>query len=1280
MTHSFFNNFTNKYPVQKTLKFELIPQGETLNNIEKKGLILQDQNRAVSYQEMKKTIDEYHKWFIELALKNVNLGHINEYIVQYFTPKEERDEKAFVMVRADLRKEITKKFEEGEAKEIFKNLFLKELIKDDLQRWISLYKPELYFNEGFKSFTTYFTGFHENRKNLYSSEEQSTAIAYRIVHENLPKFLDNIKLYEFIKNKSTSIDFEPIYQEMEDVIQGNRLDDIFNVKYCNQVLGQTGIEFINAIIGGKSLDNGKKIKGLNEYINLFNQKQNDKRNRLPKFKMLYKQILSDRGSISYLPQAFENDEQLLDTINTFYKSALISYEHDGEIINVLQSIKDLLSQISLFDTNKIYLRNDGAITNISNRLFGDYSILKLAISFYYDTVIDPYFQTKFNKPNISEKRQEDLLKEKAKWNKEYISVMTLQHCLDHYITTLDKDSEISKKYNISLIADYFRTHFTHTNSDETLSKYDLTSNILTQYKGVEGLLNIENSESKTLTQDKERVHQLKVFLDSILELMHFAKPLKIASDSIAEKDESFYSQFLPLYDQLALLTPIYNMVRNYVTQKPYSTEKIKLNFENSTLLVGWDVNKESDNSGVILRKDKLFYLAIMDKSSNKVFKNAPRQNLKSDAFEKMNYKLLPGVNKMLPKVFFGASNIEYYNPSDEILRIRNTGSHSKNGEPQGGFSKAEFNLNDCHAIIDFFKQSLQKHEDWKHFDFKFSDTTQYNDMSGFYREVEHQGYKLTFDLIPETYINEKVESGEMYLFQLYNKDFSKYSKGTPNMHTLYWRSLFEEDNLANVVYKLNGQAEMFYRKASIKNENIITHPKNEPINSKNPLKRSQNKFEYDIIKDRRYTADKFQFHVPITLNFKATGNDRINENVNAYIKNNTEANIIGLDRGERNLIYLTLINQKGEILKQESLNTIDANNHLMTTDYHLLLDNKERQRAEARVEWGEIESIKELKEGYISQVIHKIATMMVENNAIVAMEDLNFGFKRGRFRVEKQVYQKLEKMLIDKLNYLVFKQKDKKEIGGIYNALQLANKFESFQKLGKQSGFIYYVPAWNTSKIDPVTGFVDFLKPRYTSVEQSKLFFGKMKSIRFNPIKDYFEFEFDYNDFTTKAEGTKTNWVVCTYGKERFYYSASDKKSIKIDITDSIKSLLISNNILFGDGQELRNIITNQTSASFHKRLIQYLGITLALRYSSASEMRDFILSPVADKENNFYNSETAVNSLPKDADANGAYNIALKGLWALFQINETEDLKKVKLAISNKEWLHFIQNKVYSH
>ena len=129
-------------------------------------------------------------------------------------------------------------------------------------------------------------------------------------------------------------------------------------------------------------------------------------------------------------------------------------------------------------------------------------------------------------------------------------------------------------------------------------------------------------------------------------------------------------------------------------------------------------------------------------------------------------------------------------------------------------------------------------------------------------------------------------------------------------------------------------------------------------------------------------------------------------------------NIIGIDRGERHLIYLTLINQRGEILKQKTFNAVGNYN------YQSKLEQREKERDEARKSWDSVGKIKDLKEGFLSAVIHEIAKMMIENNAIVVLEDLNFGFKRGRFKVERQVYQKFEKMLIDKLNYLSFKDVD----------------------------------------------------------------------------------------------------------------------------------------------------------------------------------------------------------------------------------------------------------------
>ncbi|MBK7097278.1 MAG: hypothetical protein IPH58_01560 [Sphingobacteriales bacterium] len=64
-------SFTNRYQLSKTLRFELKPVGKTLEHIQAKGLLSEDEKRAESYKKMKKTIDGFHKHFIELAMSTV---------------------------------------------------------------------------------------------------------------------------------------------------------------------------------------------------------------------------------------------------------------------------------------------------------------------------------------------------------------------------------------------------------------------------------------------------------------------------------------------------------------------------------------------------------------------------------------------------------------------------------------------------------------------------------------------------------------------------------------------------------------------------------------------------------------------------------------------------------------------------------------------------------------------------------------------------------------------------------------------------------------------------------------------------------------------------------------------------------------------------------------------------------------------------------------------------------------------------------------------------------
>ena len=84
------------------------------------------------------------------------------------------------------------------------------------------------------------------------------------------------------------------------------------------------------------------------------------------------------------------------------------------------------------------------------------------------------------------------------------------------------------------------------------------------------------------------------------------------------------------------------------------------------------------------------------------------------------------------------------------------------------------------------------------------------------------------------------------------------------------------------------------------------------------------------------------------------------------------------------------------------------------------------------------------------------------------------------------------------------------------------------------------------------------------------------------------------------------------------------------------------------------------------------------MRNSITGSEVDYLISPVMNDNGEFYDSRKAGKDLPKDADANGAYHIAKKGLWVLKQINayDEEDWKKLNLVISNKEWLQFAQAK----
>lgn len=1242
--------FIGIYPVSKTLRFELKPVGKTAEWIEKAQIIDSDRQKSEDYPKVKKLIDEYHKYCISASLKNVQLdwNPLKEALERNYKEKSDDTQKTLDKEQANMRKHIVKALSAFEHYTELTAATPKDLIKTILPEYID--DPSL---DSFDGFATYFKGFQENRKNIYSAEAISTGVAYRLVHDNFPKFIANIDVYNNIKENCPDVIIEA-EKEMAPFLEGVQIKDIFSVDFYNSVLTQDGIDFFNRVIGGVSEEGKQKYRGINEFSNLYRQQHPELSAKKKSLTMipLFKQILSDRETLSYIPAQIENEQQLTESIDKFYLH-ITQFEKNGKTINILEELAKLTSHIDSYDENGIFLTAN-KVTEVSQKLFGSWSVLN-------ETLQEQAIQKFGNIEKAANKKKID-----SYLKKDAFSVSELN---------LHGDKNLSM-------------YFSEINHDkDIIDSYWFAYKEWSKGKGSQFLNNTEGIEI------------VKNLLDALMNFMHKCAVLNVSSDY--DVDRSFYNEFLPLYGEIEGIIFLYNRVRNYLTKKPSDIIKFKLNFDAPTLANGWDQNKERDNKTILLFKDGKSFIGVLNP------KDVPPLNSKyedsGESYSKMIYKLLPDPAKDLPHTFFSKKGIDIYHPSEYILKGRELGKYKKG---------ATFDLQFLHDFINFYKDGISKHPDWSKFGFVFSPTESYEDIGGFFSEIAKQAYKIRFTDIPVRTVDEWIEKGQLYLFQLYNKDYAEGAHGRKNLHTLYWENLFTADNLTNLVMKLNGQAELFYRPQSIKKP--IVHRQgskmlNRRDNSGMPIpdviyqhlyqfyngklsekelsdveKQYLNKVivkevNHEIVKDRRYTKPEFFFHVPITFNVNADGNDYINEDVWNYLKDNPDVNIIGIDRGERHLIYLTLINQKGEILKQKTFNMVGNYN------YHAKLEQREKEREEARKSWSSIGKIKDLKEGFLSAVIHEIAVMMVENNAIVVLEDLNLGFKRGRFKVERQVYQKFEKMLIDKLNYLSFKDRKADEEGGILRGYQLAQNFVSFQRLGKQSGFLFYIPAAYTSKIDPVSGFVNhFNFNDITNAEKRKDFFMKMERIEMK--NEDIEFEFDYRKFKTYQTDFKNVWTVSTFGKR--IVMQPDEKGHKImkDFypTQQIIQAFESKGLSIKDGTNIKALLStieaNAANASFYSTLFYVFQKTLQMRNSNAVTEEDYILSPVAVDGKYFSSTDEAnkgrdangnwISKLPVDADANGAYHIALKGLYLL----NHPDTKKVE----HPEWLKYMVEKPF--
>lgn len=1307
------SEFNEHFQKTLTLRNELVPIGKTLENIISSDLLENDEKRSSDYKRAKEIIDDFHKDFIEKSLKSVNIDWCElEELLSKKNPLDFSEKKAFLKkvekVQENLRKEIVNVFknfsfgsflkkkasktnQKDEYVDLgFKDLFLSGLFKFLLPKSIKSEEDKKIISS-FNNFTSYFTGFHENRKNIYTSDPIPTAVAYRIVNENFPKFLSNKKIFSILKKEAPQI-LDGTYSKLkEHGITDVNLEKTFELSNYNNCLNQSGIDTYNNVVGQ-----------INYAINLECQQNKSlftllKKNRSIKMTVLFKQILSDKDK-SFCLDEYANDEEAINDVVHLYKKMVAEGQPQRIIAKLLQKIES-------YDTDKIYVK--GKYLNLlSKSLFGgeNWSLFREYVK--KDRENDNHL--KKNRKTSSEELDKALSKD------------------DFSISYLSKISSVDLSEKISLFI---------KNQEKQLVEINLS----------------DWPKSLKSNEDKNKI---KTPLDLLL---NFYRIAQMFSSNEVDKDMSFYAVFDEAVSSMDSVVHLYNKVRNYATRKPYSQEKIKLNFDEATLATGWTETKEKDYLTVIFLKDDKYYLGILNKNNKPNLLESTSScssNASNDCYMKMRYFLFD-IKKQLSRCVFTKEVKEHFKNSTENYPLFNedtfisqlnitkdiydlacAGDEKKKKGEVKKYQKKYETVNkeeyrkSLSKWISFGLNFLSSYKTTSKFDLsELKKADEYDDVKQFYDDVNNLTYKIEFVNLKASYVDSLVNNGQLYLFEIRNKDFAMQSRGKPNLHTLYFKSIFDELNIRKGIVKLNGNAEIFYRKKSLSSETTTVHSAGSFIVNKVYINPKTGKSEqlpdvvynniynyvngktkelspdakeyysivtvkqatHDIVKDKRYTVDKFFFHCPITINYRYSAKPSLfDDKVLSFLRKNENINIIGIDRGERNLIYATVINQKGEILASRSFNTIkhQSSSKTFEVDYHDKLQVREKNRIEERRSWNSISKIADLKEGYLSSVIHEIALMMIKYNAIVVMENLNQGFKRVREGIaERSVYQRFEKMLIDKLNYFVIKTENWTNPGGVLNGYQLTNKVSTIKDIGNQCGFLFYVPAAYTSKIDPSTGFVNlFNLGKYKNPSDQKNLICKFKKICFIKEDNLFEFSIDYKKLCPDREVSITKWDVFSYGKRVLRvkgnsgYSGYMEEVHDYDPTEELKSLFSSNGIDYINNKNLlETLSSSDLSGEFWNKLFQIFKAVLQMRNSQTNSSVDRLLSPVKGKNGRFFDTDkvegTEFEKL-KDADANGAYNIALKGLLILKKndsVKTDKDLKNVK-SIPLKDWLNFVQ------
>ena len=1246
---SIFKDFTNLYPVTKTLRFELKPVDE--NGKEKDvsdvmgKLIEQDKQRGTDITTMKGVLNILHRNFIKsrlsrIKIKEEDLKELFENVKEHrkafenLKKTEEYEEKSVEDKKTarqglssykkmygtgnkmniiksyieDVFKEKDSEYEDG-----FKTLIGTDNLKKKINKILDTNNMDQFTEEQrkiLKSFDFYgaLGDYAKNRENYYTNKGKSTEIIYRIVNDNLhDRYIDNVILSEK----------EMAYKE---IIKKCDKEYLFKIENYSNYLLQEDITQYNECIGEINQEINKENQNIKERNQASKKDKDSEHEKIPKlkfFKEMYKQIGSEQTQkrIYDIPTIQDSDD-LLSTLLYIQKEIDEYIEKSKDYFgNLVEGVEENPSnyfvskrKISTFSANIL----GGGSWNFFRGLLGKEEFLS-----FKD--IGDYFRDEVSVDDIKTKtslHKQEWFNEKDDINTVFLSSIKYRFSILIDGGSLKEYSKDEKKF----IDDE------HDSFKKLREIFDKQVDILKRkMEEKDGRFN-KRERKEFIDGVQDTVFRL-VTIDRFLRNFEIQEEIK--DSKITDEDSKFYNGFHDKFlfsEDVPRWHKTLDSLRNYLTKNGLDdVNRIRLWFDKSDLL-----EKQSNlGSAFLINNQEEKYLAICCKGTQ-------MKKFLCDSKNYSQYKLLR-TKQMDWRTLAAGYNKKY-----------NKGIKVKNGTKEMIKNMQEYlELNYIKKYPEFTSIINNKNID--------STDQLKKDID----KVCDKIYGLSYEYLDTNFLK-CLKEDKILLFKITSRDLR--GKNTDSQ-SIFINYLFSKENIENPIVKMCGNGMVFFREPT---DDLMKEEK-EQIKTENGkiIKFKEGKGD-EVYHKKRFYNEKMFVHFPIELNTGVTNVD-VDKKVKETIKEEKEIKVLGIDRGENNLLYCFLLDKeekgKGESLNELEYTTNDGEKR--KKDFHTLLTERENERRSARQKWSaNIPDIKNLKKGYLSWVLKEIVDFAVQENAIIVLEGLNKGFIGGRRYIEKNIYSQFQKGLADKLNFLMIDDDPK-------HALQLTPNITSYLDIEKagSKGILFFVMPSYTSVTCPNCGWRNRKSIDYKSIKQSIKDFSDIQ-INWEEKESRFKFSFTVDKI---KDGIYSDVDRYFYDKEKHGYIKRDAKKI----TEELKGLFEKNKVdISGDITGQIKGFNERSHKKFWEELIYLFNMISRIR-NKTEDRDDFILCPSCHFDTRDGKGKLENGTIIKNGDSNGAYNIARRGRMLLDKINKS---KSPNLNLKLTDWDKHVRGKNTNH